>query len=62
MSSDLLQGFSGRGQQIDSGRKLLEVFVGQIAQTDALDPVHQQVQVGPDLNPSGPLVEAGAGP
>ena len=57
MSSDLQQVFFGGGQQIDSSRKLLEEVVAQVAQTDALDPVHQQVQVGPDLNASGPLVE-----
>lgn len=57
MSSDLQQRFSGCGQQIDGGRKLLEEFGGRVAQTYALDPVHQQVQVGPDLHPSGPLVE-----
>lgn len=57
MSSDLHEGFFGCSQQIDSSRKLLEELGGQIAQTDALDPVHQQVQVGPDLNTSGPLVE-----
>lgn len=57
MSSDLQEGFFGCGQQIDSSRKLLEEFICQIAQSDALNPIHQQVKVGPDLNPSGPLVE-----
>lgn len=57
MSSDLQEGFFGCGQQIDSSRELLEELGGQIAQTDALDPVHQEVQVSPDLNTSGPLVE-----
>lgn len=57
MSSDLQQGFFGCGQQIDSSRELLEKLGGQITQTDALDPVHQQVQVGPDLHASGPLIE-----
>lgn len=57
MSSDLQEGFFGCGQQIDSSRKLLEELGSQIAQTDTLDPVHQQVQVGSDLNTSGPLVE-----
>lgn len=55
--SDLQEGFFGCGQQIDSGGKLLEELGGQIAQSDALDPVHQQVQVGPDLDAAGPLVE-----
>lgn len=58
MSSDLQKGFFGCGQQIDSSRKFLEELGGQIAQTDALDPVHEQVQVGPDLHTSGPLVES----
>lgn len=57
MSSDLQEGFFGCSQQINSSRKLLEEFGRQIGQTDALDPVHEQVQVGPDLNTSGPLVE-----
>lgn len=50
MSTDLQQGFFGCGQQIDSSRDLLEEFSGQITQTSALDPVHQQVQIGPDLH------------
>lgn len=57
MSSDLQEGFFGCGQQIDSSRKLLEKLSGQIPQTNTLDPVHQQVQVGADLNSSRPLVE-----
>lgn len=57
MSSDLQEGFFGCGQQIDSSRELLEELGGQVAQTDALDPVHQEVQVSADLNTSGPLVE-----
>lgn len=52
MCSDLHEGFFRRGQQIDSGRQLLEELGGQVGQTDALDPVHQQVQVGTDLNAS----------
>lgn len=62
MSSDLQEGFSRCGQQVDSGRKFLEELSGQIPQTSTLDPVHQQVQVGPNLNPSGPLVEPGHRP
>lgn len=57
MSSDLQEGFFGSGKQVDSSRELQEVLGGQIPQTDALDPVHQQVQVGPDLDTSRPLVE-----
>lgn len=41
MSADLQQGFFGCGQQIDSRRELLEELSGQIAQTNALDPIHQ---------------------
>lgn len=62
MSSDLQEGFFGRGQQIDGSRELLEELGGQIAQADALDPVHCEVQVSPDLNAPGPLVEPSDGP
>lgn len=57
-SSDLQQRVFGRGQKIDGGREFLEELGGHVAQADALDPVHQQVQVGPDLDAPGPLVEA----
>lgn len=57
MSADLQKGFFGCGQQIDSSRELLEEFTSDIAQSDVLHPVHQQVQIGPDLYTTGPLVE-----
>lgn len=57
LTSDLQECFFGRGQQIDRCRQLLEELGGQLAQTDALEPVHHQVQVGPDLDTARPLVE-----
>lgn len=59
--SHLQQRLLGRGQQVDGGGQLLEEVGGQIGQADALDPVHEEVQVGPDLNASRPLVEPGHG-
>ena len=57
MSSDLQECFFGCGEKIDGSGELLKELCGQVTQAHALKPVHQQVQVGPDLHPSGPLVE-----
>lgn len=60
--SDLQQGLFGSCKQVDGWREFLEEVGSQISQSDALSPVHQQIQVGPDLHSSRPLVETTSGP
>lgn len=61
-ASDLQQGLFGSCKQVDGWREFLEEVGSQISQSDALSPVHQQIQVGPDLHSSRPLVETTSRP
>lgn len=56
----LEQGGAGHTEQVHSYGEFPEEFSGNVAQPGPLQPVQDEVQVGPDLDSSGPLIERSA--
>lgn len=55
--SHLEQGSAGHAEQVHSYGEFPEEFSGNVTQPSPLQPVQDKVQVGSDLDSSGPLIE-----